>query len=153
MTHRRLLIAGLAASAILPGVAGAQAWNQQFGNVAVGLLAQWITASRQQALAAGTEPVPPLIVRGLAGYFQPGLEQTVRWRGTGTTELSLPGLAFQYGDAAAITLIDVAVPQRRGCAARPEALGTRTDACRTIPALGPRRLRRPLRRRQRRRRA
>ena len=29
------------------------------------------------------------------------------WRGAGTTELSLPGLAFQYGDAAAITLIDV----------------------------------------------
>ena len=28
MTHRRLLIAGLAASAILPRVAGAQAWNQ-----------------------------------------------------------------------------------------------------------------------------
>jgi hypothetical protein len=107
MTHRRLLIAGLAASAILPRVARAQAWNQQFGNVAVGLLAQWITASRQQALAAGTEPVPPRIVQGLAGYFQPGLEQAVRWRGTGTTELSLPGLAFQYGDAAAITLIDV----------------------------------------------
>jgi len=107
MPHRRLLIAGLAATAILPGAAQAQAWNQQFGNVAAGLLAQWITASRQQALAAGTEPVPPLIVRGLTGYFQPGLEHAVRWRGAGTTELSLPGLAFQYGDAAAITLIDV----------------------------------------------
>jgi Domain of unknown function (DUF4157) len=107
MTHRRQLIAGLAASAILPRVAGAQAWSQQFGNVAIGLLVQWITASRQQALAAGTEPVPPLIVQGMAGYFQPGLEQAVRWRSTGTTEFSLPGLAFQYGDAAAITLIDV----------------------------------------------
>jgi len=106
-THRRLLIAGLGASAILPWAARAQAWNQQFGDVAIGLLAQWITASRQQALAAGTEPVPPLIVQGVAGWFQPGLEQSVRWRTTGTTELSLPGLAFHYGDAAAITLIDV----------------------------------------------
>jgi hypothetical protein len=88
MTRRRLLIAGLAASAILPRAAGAQAWSQQFGNVAVGLLVQWITASRQQALAAGTEPIPPLIVQGLAGYFQPGLEQAVRWRRTGTAEFS-----------------------------------------------------------------
>ena len=107
MPHRRLLIAGLAASTILPRVAQSQTWNQQFGDVAVGLLARWITASRQQALAAGTEPVPPLIAEGLAGYFSPGLGQAVRWRGAGTTELSLPGLAFQYGDAAAITLIDV----------------------------------------------
>jgi hypothetical protein len=35
------------------------------------------------------------------------LGQAVRWRGAGTTELSLPGLAFRYGGAAAITLIDV----------------------------------------------
>jgi hypothetical protein len=107
MPHRRLLIAGLATSAILPRVARAQAWNPQFGNVAVGLLAQWISVSRQQALAAGTEPIPPRIVEGLAGYFQPGLAQAVRWRGADTAALSLPGLAFQYGDAAAITLIDV----------------------------------------------
>ena len=107
MPHRRLLIAGSAASTILPRVAQSQTWNQQFGNVAVDLLARWITASRQQALAAGTEPVPPLIAEGLAGYFSPGLGQAVRWRGAGTTELSLAGLAFQYGDAAAITLIDV----------------------------------------------
>ena len=70
MPHRRLLIAGLAASTILPRVAQSQTWNQQFGNVAVDLLARWITASRQQALAAGTEPVPPLIAEGLAGYFR-----------------------------------------------------------------------------------
>jgi hypothetical protein len=72
----------------------------------------WCSGSPRHAnrpLAAGTEPVPPLNVAGLAGYFQPGLAQAVRWRGAGTTELSLPGVAFQYGDAAAITRIEVAL--------------------------------------------
>jgi hypothetical protein len=38
MTHRRAVIAGFAASAILPRVARAHAWSRQFGNIAVGLL-------------------------------------------------------------------------------------------------------------------
>jgi hypothetical protein len=62
-------------------------------------------------LAAGTRPVPRQVVEGLSGYFPPELLREVRYRSGGNTEMSLPGLAFQYGDAAAITMIDVVVFQ------------------------------------------
>jgi hypothetical protein len=88
-----------------------QTFGQNFSGLAAQLLAQFITESRQQVLAAGTRPVPRQIVEGLSGYFPSGLLREVRYRSGGNTEMSLPGLAFQYGDAAAITMIDVVVFQ------------------------------------------
>jgi hypothetical protein len=84
-----------------------QQWGQDLGGLAAQLLAQWIAESRQQMLSSGTRPVPPQIVQSLAGYFPPELLNQVRYRSGGSTEMSLPGLMFQYGDAAAITLVDV----------------------------------------------
>jgi hypothetical protein len=102
-TTRRQLLA-----AVLTG----QSWDGRFSDIAATLLAQWINASRQQALAAGTEPVPQGLIPVLSGYFAADLVHAVRWRlGAGGT-LSLPGLAFQYGDAAAVTLIDVVLFQQ-----------------------------------------
>jgi hypothetical protein len=88
-----------------------QTLGQNFNGLAAQLLAQFIAESRQQVLAAGTRPVPQQIVQGLSGYFPPELLRQVRYRSGGSTEMSLPGLAFQYGDAAAITMIDVVVFQ------------------------------------------
>jgi hypothetical protein len=103
------LAASVVPSAIARGVVAqvGQQWGQDLGGLASQLLAQWITESRQQMLSAGTRPVPPQIAQGLAGYFPPELLREVRYRSGGSTEISLPGLMFQYGDAAAITLIDV----------------------------------------------
>jgi hypothetical protein len=106
------LTAGLAASAA-PAVARGviapvgQMLVQDLGGLAAQLLAQWIAESRQQILAAGTRPIPPQIIQGLTGYFAPALLHEVRYRSGGGTELSLPALAFRYGDAAALTLVDV----------------------------------------------
>ena len=73
------------------------------------LLAQWITESRQETLAAGTKPIPPQIIAGLADYFPVTQLHEVRFRVGQIADLSLPALAFRFGDASAVTLDDVIV--------------------------------------------
>lgn len=75
------------------------------------MLAQAIVSARQQARAAGTAPVPARIVQTLTGFFPADLFGSVRWSGGGTA-LLLPGLAFEYGDALAMTLVDVVLFRR-----------------------------------------
>jgi hypothetical protein len=88
-----------------------QSWGRPLNDFAASLLAQLIAAARRDALAAGTVPMPGQIVRQLAGWFPPDLLSTVRWS-SGGSQLSLPGLALQYGDVEAITLIDVVLFRR-----------------------------------------
>ncbi len=66
-----------------------------------------IDAARQQAIADGVRPVPPSIYRGLLGYFPAALLQRCRFATGSSHPLTLPALAFSYGDATAITLGDV----------------------------------------------
>ncbi|MFL5251318.1 MAG: DUF4157 domain-containing protein [Rhodopila sp.] len=70
-------------------------------------LARLIEGARQQAIADGVRPIPPGVYRSLLGYFPPALLHRVRFAVGGTRRLSLPMLAFSYGDAKAITLGDV----------------------------------------------
>jgi len=70
-------------------------------------LARLIEGARQQAIADGVRPIPPGVYRSLLGYFPPALLHRVRFAVGGTRRLSLPMLAFSYGDAEAITLGDV----------------------------------------------
>jgi hypothetical protein len=66
-----------------------------------------IDSARQQAIADGVRPVPPAVYRSLLGYFPAALLQRCRFAvGTGRP-LTLPALAFSYGDATAITLGEV----------------------------------------------
>lgn len=75
---------------------------------AAGLLAQWIESSRAQALQQGLRPMPPRIYRALLGYFPAPLLASVRYGSGGATGgFALPWLAFEYGDAVALTLVDV----------------------------------------------
>jgi hypothetical protein len=70
-------------------------------------LAHLLESARAQAIADGVKPIPARIYRGLLGYFPPAVLRQVRYA-TGHTEgLSLPALAFTYGDAVAMTLGDV----------------------------------------------
>jgi Domain of unknown function (DUF4157) len=75
---------------------------------AAGALARLIEASRERAITAGVRPLPPGIQRGLVGFFPPMLLQRVRYAiAPEKGALTLPALAFSYGDADAITLVDV----------------------------------------------
>lgn len=73
-----------------------------------GALARMIEASRERAIADGVRPMPPGVQRALLGFFPDGLLRRVRY-GVAPEQgrLALPLLAFSYGDAAAITLVDV----------------------------------------------
>lgn len=69
-------------------------------------LAQWIVASRDDAVKAGVRPMPDAVRARLRGHLPEALLARVRYRvGTGH-ELSLQTNAFK-GNAAAITLGDV----------------------------------------------
>ena len=74
---------------------------------AASALGELIESARQQAIADGVRPIPPPVHRALLGYFPAALLQRCRFA-TGTSRaLTLPALAFSYGDATAITLGDV----------------------------------------------
>lgn len=75
---------------------------------AAGALTRMIELSRERAIAAGVRPVPLGVQRGLLGFFPAMLLQRARYAvAPGTNTLTLPALAFSYGDAVAITLSDV----------------------------------------------
>jgi hypothetical protein len=70
-------------------------------------LARLIEEARQQAIADGVRPIPAGIYRSLLGYFPAALLQKVRFASGDAQPLTLPALAFAYGDAVALTLGDV----------------------------------------------
>jgi len=74
---------------------------------AASALAQLIETSRQRAIADGVRPVPPLVHRALLGYFPVDLLQKARFAGGGANALTLPTLAFSYGDATTVTVGEV----------------------------------------------
>jgi len=102
--RRLLLLAGLAW--ILP-VRAHPAIPSGLQAYAAGALAELIEGARQQAIADGVRPIPPLVYRSLLGYFPAGLLQKCRFAAGNSRALTLPALAFSYGDATAITLGDI----------------------------------------------
>ncbi len=103
--RRSLLLAGL--SWALPVRAEPQI-APALVEYAAGVLARMVQSARERAIADGVRPVPPAIYRGLLGYFPPALLQRARFAsGRGSGVITLPSLAFTYGDAAAMTLGDV----------------------------------------------
>jgi hypothetical protein len=74
---------------------------------AAGALGGMIDTARQQAIADGVRAIPPAVYRSLLGYFPAALLQKCRYAVGSHGPLTLPALAFSYGDAMAITLGDV----------------------------------------------
>lgn len=70
-------------------------------------LAGLIEDARQHAIADGVSPMPASVYRGLLGYFPAALLQRTRFAVGGAQALSLPALAFSYGDAVALTVGEV----------------------------------------------
>ena len=102
--RRSLLLAGLAWAlpsraqpVVAPGLV----------DYAAGALGRLIENARQQAIADGVRPIPSAIYRSLLGYFPAALLQRCRFATGGSRALTLPALAFSYGDATAITLGEV----------------------------------------------
>jgi hypothetical protein len=102
--RRFLLLAGLAW--VLP-VKAQPAIPPSLLDYAGSALGSLIDGARQQAIADGVRPIPPAVYRGLLGYFPAALLQKCRFAVGGARALTLPALAFSYGDATAITLGDV----------------------------------------------
>ena len=63
-----------------------------------------IVSSRDDALAAGVQPIPPAIRQKLQGFVDSRILDVTRYRVGGGGELSLQVNAFRYGAADAITL-------------------------------------------------
>src|ERR1700761_2262797 len=102
--RRLLLLAGLAW--ILPGRAQPVIPPGQLDDAAR-VLGAMIDAARRQAIADGVRPIPPGIYRSLLGYFPAILLRKCRFATGHPGILTLPQLAFSYGNATAITLGDV----------------------------------------------
>jgi hypothetical protein len=78
-------------------------------DLAAPLLARWIAASREEALAAGTQPVPQTARARLEGFFAADLLDRVRFRIGGGSGPTLQGGLLRWHRNHAITLIDVIV--------------------------------------------
>ncbi len=73
------------------------------------LLESAINLSRNEAIRNGVYIIPPHIRSQLQGFVPDNILNAVRYRIGGGGDLSLQVNSFRYGDAAAITLIDVVV--------------------------------------------
>lgn len=73
------------------------------------LLATAINLSRNDAIQSGVDVIPFHIRNQLEGFVSQDILDSVRYRIGGGGDLSLQVNSFKYGDAAAITLIDVVV--------------------------------------------
>lgn len=109
--RRHLLFAGLLS--LLPARTRAQQAAPSippalFGYAAQ-LLARLIETTREQTIADGVQPVPTSVYRGLLGYFPDALLRRTRFASGRSGNIALPAMAFSYGDAAAMTLVDVVV--------------------------------------------
>ncbi len=103
--RRLLLLAGLAWAAPVRAQPPMPPALIEYG---AGLLANLIEAARGRAIADGVRPIPTAVYRRLLGFFPAALLQQVRFAtGPAANRISLPSLAFSYGDAAAITLREV----------------------------------------------
>jgi hypothetical protein len=73
------------------------------------LLADWIVASRDAAIARGVQPIPAAIRSALAGYVPDDTLERVRWRVGDDDEITLQHNLVQFGDVPAVTLDHVVV--------------------------------------------
>jgi hypothetical protein len=77
------------------------------------LLAEWIVASRDAAIAEGVQPIPPQVRAALHGYVPETVLDRVRWRENGSDDFTLQQNVIQFGDVPAVTLDHVIVFKSR----------------------------------------
>lgn len=79
------------------------------GEVAGPALAQWIRASKNDALSAGVNVIPTEVRAQLSVFFNSNLLEAIRYRVGRGNEMSLAANSFRFGDRSAITLDNVIV--------------------------------------------
>lgn len=72
------------------------------------VLQQWLIESRNSA-ASGAQPMPPHIRQQLQGYYDDDVLNRARYKVGDAGVINLAHLSIDYGDAEAVTLIDVIV--------------------------------------------
>ena len=73
------------------------------------ILQNWLIASRNSAKGGGTSPIPPQIRQNLEGFYDDDILNRVSFKVGDSGVANLANLSIRYGDAAAVTLIDVVV--------------------------------------------
>jgi hypothetical protein len=81
-----------------------QVVNETFVQTGAPALIGLIARSRDDALRAGVDPIPPDIRANLTGFIPDNILNIVRYRVGGGGDLTLQVNAIRYGEAAAITL-------------------------------------------------
>lgn len=76
------------------------------------ILSDWITQSRDAAVAQGVRRMPTEIRLALEGYVPDEILERVRWRAGGAGETSLQHQLFRFGYAPAVTLDYVVIFER-----------------------------------------
>ncbi len=101
------------------GLTGTESDNG-LADVAAALLAEWITASRDMALAEGAAAIPDDVRAALSGYVPESILDQVRWRVGGGDGASLQQGMLRFHNSPAITLDYVIVFKDDGHAADPK---------------------------------
>ena len=73
------------------------------------VLEAWLNQSRNNAMRGGTSPIPPRIRQALDGFYDDDLLNRVSFKIGDAGVLNLANLSITYGDAGAVTLVDVVV--------------------------------------------
>jgi hypothetical protein len=103
------------ADGVVPGLGGAldnsadQTITNVFVQSATPVLQELILRSRADALHAGVQPLPAEVQRQMAGFIPDSILKLAKYRVDSGNDLNLQSGAIQYGDARAITLVDVIV--------------------------------------------
>lgn len=86
-----------------------QAITDVFVQSATPVLQKLIMRSRADAVRAGVQPLPPEVQRQLAGFIPDNILKLAQYRVESGDNITLQSGVIQYGDARAITLVDVVV--------------------------------------------
>ncbi|MFM0226125.1 eCIS core domain-containing protein [Paraburkholderia dipogonis] len=82
--------------------------HEQLVQQAGAALQEWIQDSRNSSIGT-SQPIPPNIRQQLTGYIPDAVLNVARYKIGDTGFVSLPGISTRYGDARALTAIDVIV--------------------------------------------
>jgi hypothetical protein len=91
------------------------------GQAATGAAAveQWLIVSRNAARSTGVSPMPPAIRQALGNFYDQQIYEMVAFKIADSGALNLVNLAFRFGDADAVTLIDTVIFKNEAAASNP----------------------------------
>ena len=80
---------------------------------------KWLIVSRNAARSSGVSPMPPAIRQALGNFYDQQIYEMVAFKIADSGALNLVNLAFRFGDADAVTLIDTVIFKNEAAASDP----------------------------------